>query len=137
MKHHSISSGELITWTKSFKCSGLEGVDVAALLQRSLHARGLDVCVRVLLNDTTGTLVAGAQANPHVEISAIFGTGSNGSYMERASRVAHWETAHDKVQDVCVDIEWGAFGDNGCIDFIKTDIDLEVDQNTLLVNSFT
>lgn len=70
MKQHSISSGELITWTKSFKCGGMEGVDVAALLQRCLRARRLRVHVRVLLNDTTGTLVAGAQLDPRVGVSA-------------------------------------------------------------------
>lgn len=137
MRQHSISSGELITWTKSFKCSGMNGVDVAGLLQQCLHARGLDITVRVLLNDTTGTLMAGAQIDPNVGIGVILGTGSNGCYMERASRVQHWEAAHARVHDVCVDVEWGAFGDNGCLDFIRTDIDREVDQHSLLAASFT
>ncbi|XP_026501704.1 hexokinase-2-like [Vanessa tameamea] len=137
MKQHSISSGELITWTKSFKCGGMEGVDVAALLQRCLHARGLRVTVQVLLNDTTGTLVAGAQLDPAVVIGVIMGTGSNGCYMERAERVQHWEAAHERVQDVCVDIEWGAFGDNGCLSFLRTEFDKEVDDNSLLATSFT
>ncbi|CAH0599235.1 unnamed protein product [Chrysodeixis includens] len=137
MKQHSISSGELITWTKSFKCSGLEGVDVAALLERCLRARRLNITVRVLLNDTTGTLVAGAHIDPNVGIGVILGTGSNGCYMERASRVQHWEAAHERVQDVCVDVEWGAFGDNGCLDFFRTEFDKEVDANSLLATSFT
>ncbi|XP_050356905.1 hexokinase-1-like isoform X2 [Nymphalis io] len=137
MKQHSISSGELITWTKSFKCGGMEGVDVAALLQRCLRARGLRVTVQVLLNDTTGTLVAGAQLDPEVAIGVIMGTGSNGCYMERADRVQHWEAAHERVQDVCVDIEWGAFGDNGCLSFLRTECDKEVDDNSLLATSFT
>lgn len=65
------------------------------------------------------------------------GTGSNGCYMERASRVMHWETEHERVTDVCIDIEWGAFGDNGCLDFLRTDYDKEVDDNSLLATSFT
>lgn len=72
MKQHSISSGELITWTKSFKCGGMQGVDVAALLQRCLRERGLKVTVQVLLNDTTGTLVAGAQLDPEVAVLIYF-----------------------------------------------------------------
>lgn len=71
MKQHSILSGELITWTKSFKCGGLEGVDVAALLQQCLRDRGLNITVRVLLNDTTGTLVAGAHIDPAVGVSNL------------------------------------------------------------------
>ncbi|XP_072946015.1 hexokinase type 2-like [Epargyreus clarus] len=137
MKQHSISSGELITWTKSFNCDGMAGVDVAALLQRCLHRRRLRVTVQVLLNDTTGTLVAGAQIDPDVAIGVIMGTGSNGCYMERADRVIHWEAAHERVRDVCVDVEWGAFGDNGCLDFLKTEFDREVDDNSLLSASFT
>ncbi|XP_075987026.1 hexokinase-1-like [Anticarsia gemmatalis] len=137
MKQHSISSGELITWTKSFKCGGMAGVDVAALLERCLRARRLRVTVRVLLNDTTGTLVAGAHIDPGVGIGVILGTGSNGCYMERASRVQHWEAAHERVRDVCVDVEWGAFGDNGCLNFLRTEIDNEVDARSLLATSFT
>ncbi|CAK1595636.1 unnamed protein product [Parnassius mnemosyne] len=137
MRQHSISSGELLTWTKSFCCSGMRGVDVAALLQRCLDARGLRVTVQVLLNDTTGTLVAGARLDPDVGIAVIMGTGSNGCYVERAERVSHWEAAHDRVRDVVVDIEWGAFGDNGCLDFLRTEFDREVDNNSLLATSFT
>ncbi|XP_063630043.1 hexokinase-1-like isoform X1 [Cydia splendana] len=138
MKQHSISSGELITWTKSFKCGGMGGVDVAALLQRCLHDRRLKVTVRVLLNDTTGTLVAGAHQDRRVGIGVILGTGSNGCYMESASAVTHWEAARrGRGSAVCVDIEWGAFGDNGCLDFMRTDLDREVDARSLLVGSFT
>lgn len=36
-----------------------------------------------------------------------------------------------------VDIEWGAFGDNGVLDFIKTSWDRAVDSKSLLVKSFT
>lgn len=32
---------------------------------------------------------------------------------------------------MCVNMEWGAFGDNGCLDDIRTEFDLEVDKNSL------
>ena len=41
------------------------------------------------------------------------------------------------ILKVVIDVEWGAFGDNGVLDFIKTDFDKEVDKNSLLVGSFT
>lgn len=72
-----------------------------------------------------------------VQIGVILGTGSNGCYMERADRVQHWETTHERVHDVCVDVEWGAFGDNGCLRFLRTPFDDEVDKNSLLATSFT
>ena len=36
-----------------------------------------------------------------------------------------------------IDPEFGAFGDNHCIDFIKTEIDKELDLNSLLPGNFT
>lgn len=38
---------------------------------------------------------------------------------------------------IIIDIEWGAFGDNGVLDFIKTPYDRQVDNNSVQVNSFT
>lgn len=57
--------------------------------------------------------------------------------MERADRVQHWEAERHGEKNVIIDIEWGAFGDNGLIDFIKTPFDIELDRNSLLATSFT
>jgi hexokinase len=38
---------------------------------------------------------------------------------------------------VVIDIEWGAFGDNGSLDFMKTEFDREIDRNSNHVGSFT
>lgn len=32
---------------------------------------------------------------------------------------------------MCVNMEWGAFGDNGCLDDIQTEFDLAVDELSL------
>ena len=32
---------------------------------------------------------------------------------------------------MCVNMEWGAFGDNGCLDDIRTEFDLAVDELSL------
>lgn len=32
---------------------------------------------------------------------------------------------------MCVNMEWGAFGDNGCLDDIRTKYDQAVDENSL------
>lgn len=36
-----------------------------------------------------------------------------------------------------VDTEWGAFGDNGSLDFLKTQLDLDIDRRSNHVHSFT
>ena len=43
---------------------------------------------------------------------------------------------HLKLQ-VVIDIEWGAFGDNGSLDFTKTQFDPIIDKNSNHIGSFT
>ncbi|XP_068972427.1 hexokinase type 2-like isoform X1 [Bombus flavifrons] len=135
---HSLDIGVLVTWTKTFNCPDVVNEDAVRLLHEALDRRG-DTKVKVvaILNDTTGTLVQGSTLDHNTAIGLILGTGSNACYLERADRVEHWETERHGEREVIIDIEWGAFGDNGVLDFIKTDYDRENDANSLIVNSFT
>jgi len=138
MKQHSLHSAELVTWTKSFNCPSVVGRDVVQLLQTSLKKQGmLNIEVLCILNDTTGTLVEGARLDGKTRIGMILGTGSNAAFLERADRVHHWEGERHGEKNVIIDIEWGAFGDKGSIDFIRTEHDKEVDNGSLLKRSFT
>ncbi|KAG5680886.1 hypothetical protein PVAND_010365 [Polypedilum vanderplanki] len=138
MKQHSLHSAELVTWTKSFNCPSVVGRDVVKLLQQSLLKHGMEnIEVLCILNDTTGTLVEGARLDKKTRIGMILGTGSNAAFLERAERVHHWEGERHNEKNVIIDIEWGAFGDKGSIDFIRTEYDKEVDNGSLLKRSFT
>lgn len=71
-------------------------------------------------------------------IGIVFGTGSNAAYVEQASRVKHWEgKGRGSAKKVCIDIEWGAFGDKGSLDFIRTDYDGQLDRTSLLPGAYT
>lgn len=148
MKQHSLSSAELVTWTKTFNCRDVVGQCPVAHLNEAIkrvwrlkdktEKKDLKVEVLAVLNDTTGTLIQGATHDPRVKVGIILGTGSNAAYMERVEYVKHWETRpRDGEKTVLIDIEWGAFGDNGVLDFIKTRYDREVDNHSLLKGSFT
>lgn len=55
MHQRSLDSGVLVTWTKSFKTSGVEGEDAVKMLRDAFKRRGEDhVEVVAILNDTTG-----------------------------------------------------------------------------------
>ena len=99
------------------------------------------VKVVAILNDTTGTLVKGSYDDADTCIGLILGTGCNGAYFEDAAKVIRWNSESDnkdhKGQHVIIDPEFGAFGDNGCIDFIKSEFDVAVDKASLLPGSFT
>ena len=126
------------------------------MLNKALVSVGVNnVNVVAILNDTTGTLVAGShdysncaigcssevghnKSNHHFK-GLILGTGSNAAYIEDASRVLRWGDGDDSCHqgNVLMDPEMGAFGDNGCIDFIKTEWDKRLDHQSLLPGSFT
>ncbi|XP_046742433.1 hexokinase type 2-like [Diprion similis] len=138
MIQHSLEVGILVTWTKTFNCQNVVNKDAVLLLREALERRGdTKVNVVAVLNDTTGTLIQGASQDQNTAIGLILGTGSNACYLEKADKVQHWETERHGEKEVIIDIEWGAFGDNGVLDFIKTEFDRENDANSLLVSSFT
>ena len=71
--------------------------------------------------------------NPQTGIGLILGTGCNGAYLEDADKITNWHQGNKgKAKEVIIDPEFGAFGDNGCIDFVKTEADEELDLNSLL-----
>jgi len=59
---------------------------------------------------------------------AILGTGSNACYMEEMQNI---ETVDGVEGRMCVNMEWGGFGDNGCLDDIRTQYDNAVDDLSL------
>ncbi|NXB04184.1 HXK3 protein, partial [Cnemophilus loriae] len=119
----------LLTWTKGFTASGCVGQDVVQLLrqaaQRKQHS-GLQVVA--LLNDTVGTMMSCGYDDPKCEIGLIVGTGTNACYMEEMRNVG---TVEGDKGRMCINMEWGAFGDNGCLDHIFTHFDKVVDETTI------
>merc|ERR1719369_1092860 len=131
-RQKGLAVGELITWTKGFKCSGVEGEDVVALLMKAIKKRGdIRVDVAAILNDTTGCLMSCAWQNPKCRIGLIIGTGTNACYLEDLENVEVWDGDEGKPRHVIVNTEWGAFGDNGELDFIRTKWDLAIDEMSL------
>ena len=87
-RQKGLAIGELISWTKGFKCSGVEGEDVVALLRQAIKKRGdIRVDVAAILNDTTGCLMSCAWKNPKCRIGLIIGTGTNACYLEDLNKV--------------------------------------------------
>jgi len=140
LSQKALDKGLLVNWTKSFNCPGVVGQDVVSLLRAALSKAGVtNVCVVAVVNDTTGTLVAGAAQDPTCCLGLILGTGTNASYLEQSERVVRWGDCNPPQpgSQVIIDPEFGAFGDNGCINFIKTEWDVAVDLGSLLPGSFT
>ncbi|XP_074784425.1 hexokinase-2 isoform X6 [Athene noctua] len=121
--------GILLKWTKGFKATGCEGEDVVNLLKEAIHRREeFDLDVVAVVNDTVGTMMTCGYEDPYCEVGLIVGTGSNACYMEEMRNV---ELVEGEEGRMCVNMEWGAFGDSGCLDDIRTEFDLAVDELSL------
>jgi len=127
-----LASGRLAHWTKGFKCSDVEGKDVVDLLKQAVKRRGLNIEVVAILNDTTGCLMSTAWREPKCRIGLILGTGTNACYLENVQEVTTVELDGEcRSQHMVVNTEWGAFGDKGELDYVKTKWDEEVDARSL------
>uniref|UniRef100_A0ABI7Y861 hexokinase n=1 Tax=Felis catus TaxID=9685 RepID=A0ABI7Y861_FELCA len=128
-KQTSLDAGILITWTKGFKATDCVGHDVATLLRDAIKRREeFDLDVVAVVNDTVGTMMTCAYEEPTCEVGLIVGTGSNACYMEEMKNVEMLEGDEGRM---CINMEWGAFGDNGCLDDIRTLYDRLVDEYSL------
>lgn len=56
------------------------------------------------------------------------GTGTNVCYMEEMGNV---EAVEGDEGTMCINMEWGAFGDDGALKDIVTDYDAQVDQTSM------
>uniref|UniRef100_A0A9J7Y1Z0 hexokinase n=1 Tax=Cyprinus carpio carpio TaxID=630221 RepID=A0A9J7Y1Z0_CYPCA len=125
----SLDAGILVNWTKGFKATDCEGEDVVSLLRDAIKRREeFDLDVVAVVNDTVGTMMTCAYEEPTCEVGLIAGTGSNACYMEEMRNI---ETVDGVEGRMCVNMEWGAFGDNGCLDDIRTQYDNAVDDLSL------
>lgn len=109
-----INKGILIRWTKGFDIHDAVGKDVCALLQTEIDKLHLPVKVAALVNDTVGTLMARSYTSTGKSksiLGAIFGTGTNGAYMEKVSNIKKSIPGDfdDSTGEMVVNTEWGSF----------------------------
>ena len=105
------------------------------LLKKALnrHPSNVKIDICAILNDTTGCLMSCAWKEDKCRIGLILGTGTNACYLENIDAI---ETISDTEKtegprDMIINTEWGAFGDNKELDFIKTKWDNAVDAGSL------
>ena len=117
VNQRSINSGTLVRWTKGFDIADAVGADVCALLQQEIDALHLPVKVAALVNDTVGTLMARSYTSPGKTgtlLGAIFGTGTNGAYVEKLSKIRKLKAMEGGAYDtstgeMILNTEWGSF----------------------------
>uniref|UniRef100_A0A8C8TXA0 Hexokinase-3 n=1 Tax=Peromyscus maniculatus bairdii TaxID=230844 RepID=A0A8C8TXA0_PERMB len=128
-KQLGLDQGILLNWTKGFNASGCEGQDVVYLLREAIRRKqAVELNVVAIVNDTVGTMMSCGYDDPRCEMGLIVGTGTNACYMEELRNVA---SVAGNSGHMCINMEWGAFGDDGSLGMFSTCFDASVDQASI------
>ncbi|KAI6128442.1 hexokinase [Pisolithus croceorrhizus] len=128
----ALDSGKLLTWTKGFSAKNAIGNDVVKLLQDAFDRKHMHVRCVALVNDTVGALLSRAYTSGGCILGAIFGTGTNGAYVEdvaNISKLGRSEEVKEKGSMV-VNTEWGGFN-NSRSALPSTPYDNKVDRESI------
>ncbi|KAL6456447.1 hypothetical protein MHYP_G00349910 [Metynnis hypsauchen] len=129
VRHEDLDKGILLNWTKGFKASGAEGNNVVGLLRDAIKRRGdFEMDVVAMVNDTVATMISCYYEDRSCEVGMIVGTGCNACYMEEMRTV---ELVEGDEGRMCVNTEWGAFGENGELEDFRLEYDRVVDESSL------
>ncbi|XP_077080097.1 hexokinase-4 [Siphateles boraxobius] len=129
VRHEDLDKGILLNWTKGFKASGAEGNNIVGLLKDAIKRRGdFEMDVVAMVNDTVATMISCYYEDRSCEVGMIVGTGCNACYMEEMRKV---ELVEGEEGRMCVNTEWGAFGDNGELEDFRLEYDRVVDESSL------
>ncbi len=95
---------ELVQWTKEFRTAGVVGKNVGQLLQDALTSRNLPAGpeLKVVINDTVGTLLTASYNDRDAHVGSILGTGHNTCYLEPHEP--------DSGEPMIINLESGNFG---------------------------
>ncbi|XP_053148776.1 hexokinase-3 isoform X2 [Hemicordylus capensis] len=130
-KQINLDKGILLAWTKGFSASGCVGEDAVQLLREAVQRQeNFDLDVVAIVNDTVGTMMSCAYEDPKCEIGLIVGTGCNACYMEEMRNIGTLDGDEGRM---CINMEWGAFGDNGCLEHFFTPFDVKVNEESINV----
>ncbi|TRM68496.1 hypothetical protein BD626DRAFT_481894 [Schizophyllum amplum] len=110
----ALDSGKVLTWTKGFSAKHAIGNDVVKLLQDAFDRKHMHVRCVALVNDTVGALLSRAYTGGGCMLGAIFGTGTNGAYVEQVANITKLadSPAAAKGGHMVVNTEWGAFNNS-------------------------
>ncbi|PWA30689.1 hypothetical protein CCH79_00009278, partial [Gambusia affinis] len=84
--------------------------------------------IMAVVNDTVGTMMTCGFDDQRCEVGIIIGTGTNACYMEE---LRHIDLVEGDEGRMCINTEWGAFGDDGSLEDIRTEFDREIDRGSL------
>ncbi|KAL3992872.1 hypothetical protein ACER0C_010146 [Sarotherodon galilaeus] len=144
-----LDKGLLLSWSKNSRARGLQGKDVVQALREAIdRTGGMDIEVLAMVNDTPGlepatfrlqgklptleprspTMMTCGFDDQYCDVGLIIGTGTNACYMEE---LRHVDLVEGDEGRMCVNTEWGGFGDDGALNDYITEFDQDVDATSI------
>lgn len=114
------------------------------MLQEAFDRKQVDVACSALVNDTAGTLMSNAYGVGETLAGVIFGTGTNGAYVENLTQVAKMHALSNEgavdvsksqaagLDKMVINTEWGGFDDSRKV-LKYTTFDSAVDRTSINV----
>ncbi|EDV93624.1 hexokinase type 1 [Drosophila grimshawi] len=126
----ALDVGILIAWTKGYGCLGALGKDVVQLLRNALSEHS-DIAVDLvaIVNISAGSLMGLSWSQTNCRMGLTVGTGTNAAYVEQTDECQLFE-GDDDLPLMIINSEWGNFGNNGHLDFIRTEFDKIADSQS-------
>ncbi|KAF8528913.1 hexokinase-domain-containing protein [Hysterangium stoloniferum] len=128
----ALDKGKILTWTKGFAVRNAIGCDVVQLLQDAFDRKSLRVRCVALVNDTVGALLSRSYTSGGCLLGAIFGTGTNGAYVENVAKITKLGNSAAAAAGgrMVVNTEWGGF-DNARRILPLTSFDNKLDRESI------
>ncbi|KAG7236004.1 hypothetical protein INR49_001402 [Caranx melampygus] len=121
----TLDQGKLVNWSKNYRVRGFQGKDVVQALREAIdRTGGMDIAVLAMVNDTVATMMTCGFDDNYCEVGLIIGTGTNACYMEE---LRHIDLVEGDEGRMCVNTEWGGFGDDGALNDYMTEFDKDID----------
>ncbi|EDW15715.1 hexokinase type 1 [Drosophila mojavensis] len=126
----SLDVGILIRWTQGYGAQSAIGKNVVQLLRNALDEyEDVKINLNSIVNISTGSLMALAWSCSDCKMGLIVGLVTNAAYVERAEACERMEE-ESKQPLMIVNTDWGNFGSNGHLDFVRTEFDKIIDANS-------
>ncbi|KAI7877369.1 actin-like ATPase domain-containing protein [Lichtheimia hyalospora FSU 10163] len=128
-----VDRGTMLRMGKGFTLQGIEGKDLADMFHQAFERKSLNVRVSAILNDTVGTLVAHAYANPKARTGLIFATGINAAYPEKMELIEKLDpemrASYPANTEMLINTEIDIFGSDEYLPLSKYDRILDASHN--------
>jgi len=126
----AVNAAKILRWAKGFVADDVIGKDPVLLLKTALKENGVhNVEINAVLNDTTGTLLAGAN-HPNCNLGMILGTGTNICLNIPTSKIKKISGIYDD-DDMIIVMESGNLNLRKVGIISRFDLEVEKDSNNI------